>query len=250
MANYTQIFKLLTPYNVSKNYPVEVSAGVLLREEESKKILAQLKLKNVSTKSIQNVTVSISAHDSQGRSIKNNTIFTYQNISASVNAYFGDRIPIFFDDGNVSFFDVDIISVNYSDGTSWSKLNTQIKENAKELKESAKEAVTESVKTAETVGKGTWDIFKKIYSPIAFIINTVLDGFFFLMAFAYFFLWKDEGYSEYIVMMITCLLMAIVAFPFIGVKLKLKEHGLEYNVIRWAIVILIFFIGAVIMNFV
>ena len=133
MANYTQIFKLLTPYNVSKNYPVEVSAGVLLREEESKKILAQLKLKNVSTKSIQNVTISISAHDTQGRSIKNNTIFTYQNISASVNAYFGDRIPVFLDDRNASSFDVDIVSVNYSDGTSWSKLNTQIKENVTDV---------------------------------------------------------------------------------------------------------------------
>lgn len=250
MANYTQIFKLLTPYNVSKNYPVEVSAGVLLREEESKKILVQLKLKNVSTKSIQNVTVSISAHDSKGRSIKNNTIFTYQNITAPVNTYFGDRMPIFLDDGNVSFFDVDIISVNYSDGTSWNKLNTQIKENAKELKESAKEAVTESVKTAETVGKESWNILKKVYSTIAFSINTILDGFFFLMAFTYFFLWKDEGYSEYIVMMITFLLMAIVAFPFVGAKLKSKEHGMEYNLIRWAIVILIFFFGAVLLNIV
>ncbi len=250
MANYTQIFKLLTPDNVSKNYPVEVSAGVLLREEESKRILVQLKFKNVSTKSIRNVAVSISAYDSEGRRIKNNTVFTYQNVVAPVDAYFGDRIPIIMDDRNTSAFDVDIISVNYSDGTSWSKLNTQIKENAKELKESAKEAVTESVKTAETVGKGTWDILKKIYSPIAFIINTILDGFFFIFAFAYFALWKTEGHSLYMVLMITFLLMAIVALPVIGAKLKAKEHGLECNVIRWAIVILIFFVGAVMTNFV
>lgn len=250
MANYTQIFKLLTPYNVSKNYPVEVSAGVLLREEESKRIIVQLKFKNVSTKSIRNVTVNISAYDSEGRSIKNNTVFTYQNVAAPVDAYFGDRIPIIMDDRNTSAFDVDIISINYSDGTSWSKLNTQIKENAKELKESAKEAVTESVKTAETVGKGSWNILKKVYSPIAFIINTILDVFFFIFAFAYFTLWKTEGHGLYMVLMITFLLMAIVALPAIGTKLKSKEHGLEYNVIRWAIVILIFFVGAVMTNFV
>lgn len=243
MANYTQIFKLLTPDNISKNYPVEISAGVLLREEESKKILVQLKLKNVSTKSIKNVTVSISAYDSEGRSIKNNTVFTYQNVAASVDAYFGDRIPIIMDDRNTSAFDVDIISVNYSDGTSWSKLNTQIKENAKELKESAKEAVTESVKTAETVGKGSWNILKKVYSPIAFVINTILDVFLIVMAVTYFYIWKTEGISADFFMMIVLLLMAIVAFPVIGTKLKSKKNGLVYNVIRWLIVCLIFFIG-------
>ena len=113
-----------------------------------------------------------------------------------------------------------------------------------------KESVSVSVKTIETVGKGACYYIKKIHSPIAFVINTVLDVFFFVLAIAYFFLWKEECYSEYIVMMITFLLMAIVAFPFVGIKLKSKENGLEYNVIRWAIVIFIFFTGAVMLNIV
>ncbi len=143
---YTRIFTL-PEQNASAalNCPVSVEAGALLIDNTLNQVLGQVKFKNNSVKSIKNMTVTLKAFDSQLSPIAADVIFRYENLIADPGSFFGTQTPVYMDDNNAKSFLVEIDSIMFSDGTSWSKINEQFKETAKNIGE-------QSVKIAKTVG--------------------------------------------------------------------------------------------------
>ena len=62
---YSRLFSL--PNNLYvENAPVVISAGALLKDTQSNKIIAQLKFKNINRKNISAITVSVQPFDVVG----------------------------------------------------------------------------------------------------------------------------------------------------------------------------------------
>lgn len=119
---YTRLY-ILPEQEASTDWqsPVEIAAGVLLVDNQSSTVLAQIKYRNAAAKSIKSIVVRITSQDGSGTKIHDVVEFEYTGISAAPGDFFGDRVPIPMADNNARAFSVDVLSVDFSNGTSWSR---------------------------------------------------------------------------------------------------------------------------------
>lgn len=219
---YTKLFSL--PEQTTRHdlhVPVEVVAGALLKDNQSGRVLAQIKYKNISNKSIKSISVNIMAKDARGADISGVEDYVYNGLIAAQDDVFGDKTPVFMADNNANSFSVDIVSVEFSDGSKWNKLGEQAVKMVKE-----KVTVKNAIKTA------------------SFIINTVV---FLPMIITTIGLIKDipsieepelaavmKGFTA-------CFATATgLAFPAVGVMLKKRWA----RILRWVAVIFLIIAGA------
>lgn len=226
---YTRLFTLpeqVTRYDLKT--PVEVVAGALLKDNQSDTVLAQVRYKNISSKSIKSILVNISAQDANGVEISGVENYAYESLIAAQGDCFGDRVPVVMSDNNAHAFAVDVVSVTFSDGTTWNKFNQQAATAAKAIGAQTVTAAKTTVKTTTT----------KI---IPFLIN--LAVFLLLLSFAAVFLLAlpEEHTVEDVVSAIGFSIVSIISFPAFGKKLAQKKHGKLLRILRWILVILIIF---------
>ena len=116
---YSRIFSL-APNLYVKGCPVMVKAGALLKDNETSQLIGQIKLCNISEKTVKLVKLSITALDSMGRAIGTPFSCDYLDLSASRGDDFGAKTPIKFQNLATRAFEVSFAEIGFDDNTVWS----------------------------------------------------------------------------------------------------------------------------------
>lgn len=213
--------------------PVEVVAGVLLKDNQSETVLAQVKYKNISSKSIKSISVSISARDANGVKISGVVNYVYESLIAAQGDCFGDKVPVVMSDNNTHTFSVDVISVVFSDGTGWSK-------RAQETVNTVEELGTQTIAVTKKVAMITLKVLAVIVNLLVTIImisaNVIEIKEFIMLPSARLF-----------VSMVSGVLATIVSIPGFGRLIFRKKYGILQRVLRWVIVVAITVLNSLIM---
>lgn len=99
--------------------PVIISAGALLKDHQSGKILAQLKLKSINSLAIKAVTVKIWPEDTLSQPLGEPFDYQYLDLTAQRDSEFGQTVPIVMPDAATRTFRVVVTEVIFSDQTTW-----------------------------------------------------------------------------------------------------------------------------------
>ena len=111
---YSRLFSL--PTNLyTEGSPVLIAAGALLKDNQTGKVLAQLKFRNISQKAIQSVKVKVNACDTAGCPLAGMDSFSYLDLSVAAGEEFGQSKPIYLPDATTRAFTVEILSVVFAD---------------------------------------------------------------------------------------------------------------------------------------
>ena len=115
---YARLFSL--PEDLySVGAPVVIAAGALLKDNQTGKVLAQLKIQNINDKAIKAATVSIAPLDTIGKPLGEAVSYQYLDLNAGRDAEFGQKTPIAFPDASTRAFNVSVSEVIFSDNTVW-----------------------------------------------------------------------------------------------------------------------------------
>lgn len=123
---FVRVFKL--PENIySEGAPVIISAGALLKDNQTKKILAQLKIKSISNKPIKAVRVLITSFDTLGKQLEDKMKYEYLDLDVYRDCEFGQKVPIPLLDSSARAFSVVIDEVIFEDNGVWQYGGQEIK---------------------------------------------------------------------------------------------------------------------------
>lgn len=115
---YTRVFSL--PENLyAAGSPVIISAGALLKDNQTGKVLAQLKLTNIQYKKIKAVKVKLFPHDTMGQPLSEAIDYQYLDLQLTRDGDFGSKTPIPFPDATTRAFAVEVTAVVFADNTAW-----------------------------------------------------------------------------------------------------------------------------------
>ena len=115
---YQRLFTLPASLYTSGS-PVWISAGALLRDTQSGRLLAQLKLKNLDPRTIKAVKVRVTALDTVRRTLGAPTEHAYLDLDVPRDAEFGQKSPIVLPDAETRAFSAVVTEVAFSDNTIW-----------------------------------------------------------------------------------------------------------------------------------
>lgn len=126
---YSRLFSL--PTNLyTEGSPVLIAAGALLKDNHTNKVLVQLKFRNISQKAIKSVKVKVNAYDTAKGQLDGIDTFSYLDLSVAANEEFGQSTPIHLPDATTRSFNVEILSVVYSDNEVFSPNTVSVAEAA------------------------------------------------------------------------------------------------------------------------
>lgn len=112
---YTRLFSL--PENLGQDgCPVLISAGALLKDNNTGKVLVQLKLRNISEQVIKSVKIKVNAYDTAGGSLRGVEDFSYLDLAVERDGEFGSKMPIVLPDNTTRSVSVEILSVVFENG--------------------------------------------------------------------------------------------------------------------------------------
>lgn len=115
---YSRLFT--SPENLyATGSPVLIEAGALLKDNQTGKVLVQLKLQNIGTKPIKAVTVSIQPLNVVGNSLGNEVVYQYLDLNAKRNEEFGSKTPVILHDPSTRSYSVSVQEVIFADNTVW-----------------------------------------------------------------------------------------------------------------------------------
>lgn len=117
--------------------PVVISAGALLKNNETNQVLAQLKVRNISNSNIKAIRIKIIVYDIAHRKLDDNIYYEYLDLNIHRNVEFGQKIPIILPDNKIREFDVMIEEVIAEDNTvlSFGKIELESLKQPESLKE-------------------------------------------------------------------------------------------------------------------
>ena len=172
---YTRLFSL--PENLGlEDCPVVISAGALLMDNTTGKVLAQLKLRNLSSQAVKAVKVKIHAYDTAKAELNGIDTFSYLDLNVPLDGEFGSQTPIPLPDAATRSFTVDILSVVLADGTVYSPIEAQTtsrEEVLDKVKQLDKERVAQTEK-AEKTKKARWKhLFCLSFVPLLLCVIAV-----------------------------------------------------------------------------
>lgn len=116
---YTKLFSLHDALYL-ESAPVVIQAGALLRDNVTQKVLAQLKLQNISPIGIKAVTVQIVPQDTAGRELGGPVTYQYLDLHVERDGEFGEQTPIGLPDAAARSFRVCVTEAVFTDNNIWS----------------------------------------------------------------------------------------------------------------------------------
>ena len=120
---YSRLFTLPEDLYTSGS-PLVIAAGALLMDNQSGQVLAQLKLRSITDKTISAVRLLVIGSDSEG-SERCREEYEYAGLSAARDSMFGAKQPIRLSDASVRGFSVQLLSVSFSDGSVYTGENAK-----------------------------------------------------------------------------------------------------------------------------
>lgn len=115
---YTKLFSQEKPL-YAEGSPVIIMAGALLLDNVGGNVLAQLKFKNISPKTVKALTVSVTAKDTVGRVIGKPTVHQYLDLNAERDAEFGQKTAISLPSENTRECEVRMLEAAFADNSVW-----------------------------------------------------------------------------------------------------------------------------------
>lgn len=236
---YTRIYTL-AGYKFPEEIecPVSVEAGALLLDNEQKKVLAQIKYKNLTNKSIKSMTVDVKVYDKQQNQIKSVEGFEYKNLIAGAGDTFGEKSPVFMNDNNAASFYVNVNNIVYSDGSRWSKSGKEFANDAKKAAEISLELGEKAIEVGKEIGEKAIVVGKKgAKKLLPFILNCLASICFIALAFVGF---NDlDGTPQGYIALAGTIISAIISLPGMGKLIFRKKYGLLQKILRWVIIVVI-----------
>ena len=118
MERYTKLYSL--PENLyTQGSPVIIAAGALLLDNQTGKVMAQLKLRSVSPQEIKAAMMSVEAFDVMHAPLEGVASHQYLDLNAKRDGEFGQKQAITLPDGNTRSFAPHCTRVVFSDDTTW-----------------------------------------------------------------------------------------------------------------------------------
>ncbi len=118
-GRYQELYRL--PVNLYlEGSPVLVEAGALQKDLTEDKVVAQLKLRNLSAKKIIACKVSVHAFEPNGNEVQGIKDFAYLDINVARDQEFGVKTPIYLPDKITRKISVAVTEVVFGDNSMWS----------------------------------------------------------------------------------------------------------------------------------
>lgn len=119
---YSKLYAL--PENLyAAGSPVVIAAGSLLKDNQTGKVLAQLKLRNIAKKTIKAVTVCVEPLDTVGKPLGEVVSYQYLDLHADRDIDFGQKSPIALPDATTRSFAVSVSEVIFTDNSIWNSVS-------------------------------------------------------------------------------------------------------------------------------
>lgn len=120
---YSRIYTL--PGNLySENAPILIVAGALLKDNQTGKMLAQLKMQNLDERIVTGISLNFVLFNAEGEQIGEPFAYQFSRISLEENSFFGQKEPIILPAGEIYSYQVSIQNVILSGGKVWETKNT------------------------------------------------------------------------------------------------------------------------------
>lgn len=115
---YSKLFSL--PENLyAAGSPVVIAAGALLKDNQTGKVIAQLKMRNISQKRIKAAKVCIHPLDTVGNPLGEKVEYQYLDLSAARDEDFGQKTPVVLADAATRSFTASVEEVVFTDNSIW-----------------------------------------------------------------------------------------------------------------------------------
>lgn len=115
---YGKVFSL--PENLyAEGAPVIIAAGALLKDNQTGRVVAQLKLRNISPKTIKAVTVRLFPMNTAGQPLGDAVRYEYLDLSSNRDADFGSKSAIPMPDKTTRSFGIRVAEVIFADNSAW-----------------------------------------------------------------------------------------------------------------------------------
>lgn len=119
---YSKLFAL-SENLYSVGAPVVIAAGALQKDNQTGKVFAQLKMRNIQDKAIKAATVKISPFDTVGKPLGGTVDYQYLDLSAGRDTDFGQKTPVMLKEAATRSFAVSVSEVIFSDNSIWTAPN-------------------------------------------------------------------------------------------------------------------------------
>ena len=152
---YSRLFFL--PQNLyAQGAPVVIAAGALAKENETGRLLVQLKLQSIAAGIITAATVRIQPLDAVGAPLDGTTEKDYTGLAVARDIAFGQRIAVLLRNPATLAFSAQVTRVTFADGSVWADADAQWKPLAVQHKLSEKIRDPELVKQYQIMfGQGS-----------------------------------------------------------------------------------------------
>lgn len=115
---YSKLFAL-SENLYSAGAPVVIAAGALQKDNQTGKVFAQLKIRNIQDKVIKAATVKITPFDTVGKPLGGTVDYQYLDLAAGRDTDFGQKTPVMLKEAATRSFAVSVSEVIFSDNSIW-----------------------------------------------------------------------------------------------------------------------------------
>ena len=119
---YSKLFAL-SENLYSVGAPVVIAAGALQKDNQTGKVFAQLKIRNIQDKAIKAATVKITPFDTVGKPLGGTVDYQYLDLSAKRDTDFGQKTPVMLKEAATRSFAASVSEVIFSDNSTWTASN-------------------------------------------------------------------------------------------------------------------------------
>ena len=117
-VRYTRVFTL--PNDLyAEGCPLMISAGALLKDNQTGRMLVQLKIKNIGTKRVKAAKVCIQPMDIVGAPLGDEVAYKYLDLNAGRDEEFGQKTLIPLPDNEARAYTVRVSEVAFEDNATW-----------------------------------------------------------------------------------------------------------------------------------
>lgn len=116
---YSKLFAL-SENLYSAGAPVVIAAGALQKDNQTGKVFAQLKIRNIQDKAIKAATVKITPFDTVGKPLGGTVDYQYLDLSAERDTDFGQKTPVMLKEAATRSFAVSVSEIVFADNSTWS----------------------------------------------------------------------------------------------------------------------------------
>ena len=118
MSRYQEVFRLDNKL-YSEGCPVIIEVAVLQKDTQTGRILAQIKLRNISDKIITACKIKLRAFETNGNELDSVDNFSYLDLNAAYGYDFGSKTPVYLPDNTTRQISISIFEVDFKDNTIW-----------------------------------------------------------------------------------------------------------------------------------